>query len=183
MEITQPASDPKTSPRIVNALAGLEAGVVGVFWMAVCFAVFAVLGRHGLWVAPNVYSTAFYGEEAAASGFLRTTWSGLALMVFVYGVFGAIWGLWWGPEQKPLLRVFGALTGLIVYFLIFGFVWPRVVSDITAYAPVRELQVAHIVWGAVLASSPGYTRAILRAVGRETGHQEATQSATGEVIR
>ena len=96
--------------------------------------------------------------------FLRTTWAGLALMVVFYGLIGAIWGCIWKGDRKRLLAFYGALTGLAVYFVSFHYIWPRMNPLLPLHEPVRQLEVAHILWGAALSRSPGYVRKILAAL-------------------
>jgi hypothetical protein len=177
------------------ALAGLQAGVTGVFWMLGCFAVAAFWGGSSLWSIPNLFSTVFYGEDAWQGEFLKTSWSGLALIFVIYGLLGVIWGCWWKEDRKPLLTFFGALTGLVAYYLFFSLIWPAADRLIPLYAPVRELQVAHILWGAALAASPGYSRRIIAATTPVANSPAATspalepqnvgdaESASGESIR
>ncbi len=149
---------------IVCLLAGLQAGIIGVFQMLACFIVSAFWTGDGIWTVPNLFSTVFYGEYGNADAFLHSTWAGIALMVVIYGLLGAIWGWWWKDERKPLLSLFGALTGLVTYFLFFDLIWPYADSLISISAPVRQLQVAHILWGAALAASPRYARQIMAAI-------------------
>ncbi len=180
---------------LVHALAGLQAGVAGVFWMFGCFAVAAFLGGDGMWSVPNAFATAFYGDYAYQSEFRQTTWAGIALILVVYGLLGAIWGWWWKDERKPLLRLFGAITGLVTYYVFFGYIWPRADPLIPYYAPVRQMQVAHILWGAALAASPAYSKRISQVIapapleytaGTATSGQsmkpEDAESVSGEVI-
>lgn len=160
----KPFASPPPTRLPVYAMAGLQAGVTGVFWMLGCFAVAAFWGGHSLWAVPNLFSTVFYGEDVAQDEFLRSSWAGLALIVFIYGVLGVVWGWWWKGERKPLLTIFGALTGLVTYYLFFGLIWPYAVPVMALYAPVRQLQVAHILWGVALANSPVYSSRIILAL-------------------
>lgn len=152
---------------LICSLAGLQAGIAGVIWMLGCFVVAAFWGGGGIWSVPNLFATVFYGDFAYQDIFLRSTWAGLALITVIYGLLGAIWGCFWKAERRHLLTFFGALTGLAVYYLFFDFIWRIASSPITVYAPVRELQVAHILWGAALAKSPAYAVRIAAATGRD----------------
>ncbi len=135
---------------LVFASAGLQAGIVGVIWMFVLFVVAAFLTGGGIWSMPNLFATAFYGEYAWQNGFFRDTWSGIALLVVLYGSIGALWGCFWKDHRKPLLSFYGAILGLAVYYLFFNFVWTHVNPAIPLYAPIRQMQVAHVLWGAAL---------------------------------
>jgi hypothetical protein len=170
----------------LRALAGLEAGIVGVIWMFGCFLVAALWDGRGIWAVPNLFSTVFYGDYAYQDEFFKTTWAGMALIVVIYGCLGAVWGCFW-KERKQLLAFLGALTGLAVYYFFFNFFWVRANPLIPVYAPVRQLQVAHILWGAALARSPVYATRIARIVSGpaipRTAGQEGAQIVSGELIR
>lgn len=149
---------------LIHALAGLQAGMVGVIWMFLCFAVAALWDGNGIWSISNLFSTVFYGDYAYQNEFLRTTWAGIALIVVVYGLIGVLWGCFWKDRRRALLSIYGLLTGLAAYYLFFDFVWPRADPLIPLYAPMRQLQIAHILWGAALAKSPVYSARIAAAV-------------------
>ena len=172
----------------IHILAGLQAGVVGVVWMLICFFAAALLSGGGLWSMPNLFATAFYGENAWQNGFFRDTWSGIALLVVLYGSIGVLWGCFWKDNRKPLLSFYGALAGLAVYYLFFNVVWVHVNPTIPLYAPIRQMQVAHVLWGAALSKSPGYSNRIATALRPEPAppasmHPEGAEIVSGELIR
>ncbi len=162
---------------LVCALAGLQAGIVGVFWMFGCFIVAAYWNGQSIWSIPNLFSTAFYGGNAWESEFARTTWSGLALILALYGLLGAFWGCL-DRQSRPFIRALGALAGVATYYLFFGFIWVHLAPPLALYAPTRELLVAHVIWGAALAGAPRYSRRIQQATSGSAG-----ADVTGEWIR
>jgi hypothetical protein len=178
-------------------VAGLHAGIVGVFWMFGCFFLAAIWKGGGIWSVPNLFSTTFYGDDAYQDEFSRATWAGIALILVVYGLIGAAWGCFWKERRKPLMSFYGALTGLVTYYFFFDFVWTHADPLIPLYAPVRQLQVAHILWGAALARSPGYSRQIVMAMmppaitgsasasddAGKPNNQDAAEIVSGELIR
>jgi hypothetical protein len=145
---------------LTYAFAGLEAGITGVLWMFGCFFVAAYWNSSGLWSMPNLFATVFYGDYAYEGDFRRSTWAGIALIVVIYGLLGLVWGCFWKENRKPLMSFYGALTGLAIYFIFFSFIWTHLNPLIPLYAPVRQLEVAHILWGLALSGSPGYARRI-----------------------
>jgi hypothetical protein len=179
---------------LIHALAGLQAGIAGVSWMFVCFVAAALWSDSGIWSVSNLFSTVFYGDYAYQNEFLRTTWAGTALIVVVYGLIGVLWGCFWKDRRRALLSVYGALTGLTVYYLFFDLVWPHADPLIPLYAPVRQLQIAHILWGAALARSPVYSARIAAVVrppgiiggpgdgGDAAPYQQDVAIVSGEVI-
>ena len=160
------AANPQRRPGILTyAFAGLEAGVTGVIWMFACaFLSAAYWNSSGLWSMPNLFATVFYGDYAYEGDFRRSTGAGIALIVVIYGLLGLLWGCFWKENRKPLMSFYGALTGLAVYFVSFSFIWTRLNPLIPLYAPVRQLEIAHILWGMALARSPGYARRIAVAM-------------------
>jgi hypothetical protein len=175
---------------LLSAMAGLQAGIVGVAWMFACFLTAAFWNGQSIWSMPNIFSTVFYGENVYADDFSRRTWAGMALIVVLYGLLGAIWGCIWKDRRKSLLSIFGALAGLAIYYLFFDFIWIHANPLIPLYAPARQLQVAHILWGIALARSPGYSRRIERAIAPPVlpeaaggSGQEAAAIVSGELIR
>jgi hypothetical protein len=176
---------------LIPALAGLEAGILGVIWMFVCFFIAAFWGGSGLWSIPNLFSTMFYGDYVYQDEFFHTTWAGLATIIVIYTVLGIVWGCVWGERRRPLLAFSGALTGLLIYFLFFNFIWVHLAPSIVLYAPTRQLQVAHILWGAVLAKSPAFAARISAATSTAVPpnftapgpDQAPAEVVTGELIQ
>lgn len=183
-----PPPPPYRPGSLVFALAGLQAGIVGVVWMFLCFFVGAVWTGGGLWSVPNLFATLFHGEYAYQNEFFKSTWAGVALLVVIYGSIGALWGCVWRARRRPLFAFTGAILGLAVYFLFFDFIWPRVNPIISDYAPLREVELAHILWGMALAKSPFYASRIAAALGptpvfHEPPASQGSGTVTGEVIQ
>jgi hypothetical protein len=152
-----------------------------------CFYVGGIITGHGLWFIPNLFATVFYGDYVNADGFFHTTWAGIALIVVLYGLLGALWAGVWSSRRRPLPVFFGVLGGLVVYYALFGIFWPRIDPVISIYAPIRQLQVAHILWGVSLHTSYRYARqlaAVPKApVPSGDQSQDHAESVSGDVIR
>lgn len=116
----------------------------------------SVLNRRSAWLVPNLFGSTFYGPDAYRNYFLNASVPGLALIVAIYAVGGILWGTVWREQRPPLLGLFGAIIGLFTYWLFFGFIWKHLNPLLTLYAPDRQLQVAHVIWGWTLARSPKY---------------------------
>ena len=176
---------------LLYAAAGLEAGMAGVIWMFGCFFVAAFWNGRGIWSVPNLFATVFYGDVAYQDGFYRTTWAGLALIVVLYGLLGAVWGCVWKERRRAGIGFYGAIAGLAAYYFFFDLVWPHANPLISLYAPDRQLQVAHILWGVALGRSPGYAARIARTQHRpadppsgeyQTEVQEPAEIVSSELI-
>jgi hypothetical protein len=131
--------------------------------------------RRSVWSLPNLFATVFYGPHAYVNGFVRSSLSGVALLLVIYGVLGVLWGIVWQEKHQAFLRLIGALTGLVVYALFFDFIWPHTKPLVSLYAPNRALEVAHMLWGIMLAASPRFARSIASAT-------EPAEIRSGEVI-
>lgn len=142
-----------------HALAGLQAGVLGALVFAAWLMFASLWLRRSVWSGPNLFSIVFYGPDGYVNGFLRSSsLAGFALIILIYGSLGLLWGVLCQDTKHAYLRLFGALTGLAVYAAFFHFIWPHTRPLLALYAPQRQLQVAHMLWGIVLASSPALAR-------------------------
>jgi hypothetical protein len=160
------AAKPGTTFALVrHALAGLEAGVLGSLVFCGWLMVGSVWLRHSIWAGPNLFAVVVRGPEAYTNAFQPATATGFAFILLLYGSLGVLWGILWRDRQSSFLRLIGALTGLAVYFLFFHGIWPRISPMLVLYAPLRQLQIAHILWGIVLAGSPRFSRKIALATG------------------
>lgn len=155
---TRSGSDSRLSPR--HALAGIQAGVLGVMVMLACTALGSIVDGRSVWLVPNLFASVFYGADAFQNSFVYSAWSGISLLVLFYGLIGVGWGCVWRESEKPGLAFFGGIFGLGIYFLLFPLVWKRMSPMIALYAPERQLELGHILWGMALSKSPGYARRI-----------------------
>jgi hypothetical protein len=175
----------RQSPATRYALAGLQAGVLGALVMLACLMTGALWNGRSAWVVPNLFASTFFGSGAYRNQLLRTSWIGVALIVAVYGGLGAIWGCIWRGERRRWLGLYGAIAGLGVYFVFYGFLWRHVNPLVTLYAPDRQLQLGHVLWGMVLARSPLYARRIADSTTAPAVHDDIAgqEVRSGEVIR
>ncbi|MES1260706.1 MAG: hypothetical protein ABUS49_03135 [Acidobacteriota bacterium] len=158
----------KTRLSARHALAGLEAGVLGALLLIGWLMLGSIWLRHSVWSFPNLMAIALYGPDAYSNQFGRSSLAGCALLLVIYGLLGAFWGAIWKDRRNPFLILTGVLTGLAVYALFFGVIWKHACPLIALYAPDRQLEVAHILWGLVLARSPQFSRNIALAGGEWT---------------
>jgi hypothetical protein len=178
------ASESESHPRLQHGLAGLQAGVAGAVIMLVWLMAGSFWERHSAWLVPNLLSTTFYGSNAYVARFTHTSWVGLALIVAIYGILGVVWGLVWPAERKAWRRIAGMLFGLSAYFLLFDFVWKHVNPLVTLYAPNRQLQAGHLLWGLTLARTRVYSRRIAdSAFEAPLEGDQVHEVRAGEVIR
>ena len=118
--------------------------------------------RHGFWAVPNLLASTFYGESAYTTAFGSRTSAGLALLLFIYGALGALFGLVI-RDHGTRLRV--TLLGLIFatgwFFLSFEFLWKHVNPLVQLYSPDRAMLVGHLIYGGILGRSfPAYLKSL-----------------------
>jgi hypothetical protein len=145
-------------------LAGLEAGVVGAFVLLAWLMIASLWSSRSVWLTPNLFATTFFGSSVYRNHFLRASWTGVALIIALYGILGGLWGTIWREKRRPLLALWGALAGIGAYFLFFDLVWKHFNPLIPVYAPLRQMQIAHVLWGILLARSPKYARRIEHSI-------------------
>ncbi len=160
---TLPGENADRHLHLRHALAGLQASVVGVLAMFAGLALASLFHGRSMWVVPNLFATTFFGSEAYRNRLASTSWAGIALTLAIYGVLGVLWGCIWRDRRVRWLVLYGALSGIAVYFAFYDFVWRHLNPLVTLYAPDRQIQFGHIIWGMVLARSPIYAQRIERA--------------------
>lgn len=174
----QVSEDGGSRPVLRHAVAGIHAGVLGALAMLVCVMIGSAWDHRSIWSVPNLFATAFFGGDAYLNQFVRTTWCGLALMFAIYGLLGMIWGMICGDKRRRALPVYGAIVGFLVYLFFNDLFWKYTDPIFTVYAPDRQLELGHVLWGLVLARSTRYSRRIAESMTQKTG---ATASAPDEV--
>src|SRR5579872_1722867 len=96
-------------PNWFLVLAGIQAGVIGALILLGYVALDSAWHRRSVWTVPNLLASTFYGEAAYRPGLGARTGAGVALLVVLYGVLGAVFALVI-RDQASRLRV--TLLGL-----------------------------------------------------------------------
>ena len=149
-------------PNWLLALAGIQAGVGGTLVLLGYLALDSAWHRRSIWLVPNLLASTFYGESAYQPRFSARTGSGLALLLVLYGVLGALFGLV-VRDQGSRLRM--TLLGLIFstgwFFLSFDVLWKYVNPMVRMYSPDRAMLVGHLLYGGLLGRRfPFYVRSM-----------------------
>lgn len=184
----QIADDRGVRPGLRHALAGIHAGVLGTLAMLACVMLGSAWDHRSIWSVPNLFATTFFGSDAYVNEFVRTSWSGLALMIAMYGFLGMIWGVIWGDARRRGLIIYGTIAGFLVYLFLADFFWKHANPLFTVYAPDGQLELGHLVWGMVLARSPKISRRMAESVAENSGGAPVVQDevhavSSGDVIR
>ena len=144
------------------AVAGIQAGVVGALILMGYLALDSKWHGRSVWTVPNLLASTFYGESAYRQGFGSRTSAGVALLVVVYGLLGALFGLVIRDHSTRLrITLFGLIYGTAWFFVSSTWIWEFVNPIIPIYSPDRAMLVGHILYGGVLGSRfPAYLRAM-----------------------
>jgi hypothetical protein len=143
-------------------VAGIQAGVVGALILMGYLALDSKWHGRSVWTVPNLLASTFYGESAYRQGFGSRTSAGVALLVVIYGLLGALFGLVIRDHSARLrITLFGLIYATAWFFLSFTWLWKFVNPIIPIYSPDRAMLVGHILYGGVLGSRfPAYLRAM-----------------------
>ena len=138
-------------------LAGLQAGMVGVWWMLAWMGASAVWQRSSFWTPENLMASVFYGNAAIRRGFAANTVSGLALYVLLYSLLGAGFAMAVGNRlTRPRLALAGMVFALCWYYAAFHLAAKTVSPLVALLDAERTTALGHVIYGALLARFPVY---------------------------
>jgi hypothetical protein len=138
-------------------LAGLQAGMLGVWWMLAWMGASAVWQRESFWTPENLMARVFYGNAAIGRGFAASTVSGLALYVFLYSLLGAGFAMAAaGRLRRPRLTLASIAFALCWYYAAFHVAARAVSPPLALLDAERTTVLGHVLYGALLARFPVY---------------------------
>ena len=151
------AIEHRSANSLSTFLAGLQAGMVGVWWMLAWMGASAVWQRHSFWAPENLLASVFYGNTAIRWGFSTSTVSGLALYVLLYSLLGAgVAMAVAGRLARGRLALASVAFALCWYYAAFHLAakaaWPLIALLDTE----RTTVLGHALYGALLARFPVY---------------------------
>jgi hypothetical protein len=155
------------------ALAGIQAGVSGALFMLAYVALDSAWHRRSIWLVPNLLASTFYGESAYQPNFGAHTSAGFALLLVLYGVLGALFGLVVRDQGSRLrMTVLGLIFGTGWFFLSFDVLWKFVNPMVRMYSPDRAMLVGHVLYGGLLGRRlPAYLRSMREVEGPADSHE------------
>jgi hypothetical protein len=138
-------------------LAGLQAGMVGVWWMLAWMGASAVWQRRSFWTPENLMASVFYGHAAILRGFAASTVSGLALYVLLYSLLGAGFAMAVGGRLPRLRMALASMAfALCWYYAAFHLAAKTIAPLIALLDTGRTTVLGHAIYGALLARFPVY---------------------------
>ena len=151
-------------PNLFLALAGVQAGTVAGLLLLGYLALDSKWHGRSIWTIPNLFASTFYGEAAYRPGYGAHTTAGLALLLVLYGLLGALFALVVRDHGSAMrVTMLGLIFGAGWFFVSFEWLWKHVNPMVPLYSPDRAMLVGHILYGAVLGQRfPVYLRSIRR---------------------
>jgi hypothetical protein len=145
--------------RILQAIAGVESGVLGGMVMLAWLAILSLMQGRSIWSIPNLLASTFYGEAALRRGFRSTTLSGVALHLIMTAAAGLVFGLAVGGiASRSRVMLLGLASGMTWYFLSLSIFWKHVNPIVPLYGSGNGMLLAHLGLGYFLGSFPKYWR-------------------------
>jgi hypothetical protein len=178
-----PATENRRAGTLPAGAAGLQAGMLGAFWMLLWLGVSDVWQQRSFWTAENLMASAFYGEGAIRRGFAARTLSGLALYLLLYSLLGALLAM--GLSNRiPRVRVFllSLLFALAWYYFSYRLLWKSLLPLVALLHSAQTTSLGHLVYGAVLGRYPIYLPRPAEVVdgGKETPPAESSEEPARE---
>jgi len=158
VEVEPAAPAPVPRPDGLTAsLAGLQAGMLGAFWMLAWLGLSATWQKRSFWTAENLMATAFYGGAAIRPEFTRETFAGLALYLMIYSLLGALLS---AVVRDRLPRGRALLLSVVVamswYYLSFRLIWKAALPLVFLLHATQATVFGHVIYGVVLGRFPLY---------------------------
>jgi hypothetical protein len=139
--------------------AGLQAGMVALWWMLAWMGAGAVWQRRSFWTPENLMASVFYRNAPIRPDFAASTVSGLALYVLLYSLLGAVFAMAVRPRlplPRPRLALAAIVFALCWYYAAFHLLANSVSPLIVLLDPQRTTVLGHAIYGALLARFPVY---------------------------
>ena len=141
------------------ALAGLQAGMVGVLLMLAWLGLSAAWQQRSFWTAENLMASAFYGPQSIHSGFAGRTLPGVALYLVLYSVLGALLGLAVRDRASRMRTILVAIFfAMVWYYASFHWMWERVMPLVALLHAERPTAIGHLIYGLWLGRFPEYLK-------------------------
>jgi hypothetical protein len=138
-------------------LAGLQAGMLGVWWMLAWMGASAVWQRGSFWTPENLMASVFYGNAAIIPGFGASTASGLALYLLLYSLLGAGFAMAMAAGLPPPRLALASIAFALCWYYVAFHLLAKAVSPLVALLDAERATVlGHVIFGAVLARFPLY---------------------------
>ena len=151
------ATQTRRASALSSFLAGLQAGMLGVFAMLAWLGISSAWLQRSFWTPENLMASLLYGNRAIHRGFTGHTVTGLAVYLILYSLLGG--GLaFFLRDRVARIRVLllSVLFALAWYYFSYRVLWKAVAPLIALLHVERATILGHLVYGTVLARYPLY---------------------------
>lgn len=163
--VQQEPQDRGLSEGACRLLAGLDTGFAGAVVFIVWLLFHSWLVREYWWAKLNVLAALFYGDSVFSAGPGFVTFTGLALVLLIYSVLGAIFGLLARPRH-PLSNLFAGIGFVLLWqAAVDSFIWRRFHPFAPSFLPLVATLPGHLLFGIALARFSGRFRAVSMLLG------------------
>jgi len=139
-----------------RALAGLQAGTIGVLGMLLWLGVCSAWRQEGFWTGPSLLASAFRPSAAFSKLELRAAF-GVALYILLYGALGALFALAAGrPIAHLRLSLIAMVAGAGWYSIVYPWLWRAGLPVGALLYGGRAAVLGHLLYGALLGRFPRY---------------------------
>jgi hypothetical protein len=142
--------------RLLNALAGLELGVLGGVLMLVWYALISPVFAQPWWTVLNLLASKYFALRVVRSDAGLATVTGAAMHIVMAGIVGALAGI-----LTPATRLWALGVALLWYLAAYFLLWKHAAPLLVDYSPQPILAFGYFLYGSVL----GYRRSRVRALG------------------
>ena len=132
-------------------LVGIDVGVRGAGLVLLWFALHSILIREFWWAKLNVLGSFFYGLSAFSAGLGRVTVAGLAMLVVLYGLGGAVLAAVMPERMKASMRLLLTAGFVALWqFAMTRVILPWISPFTAAYFSDRVVFIANLLFLLVL---------------------------------
>ncbi len=151
------ATEARRGRALSACLAGVQAGMLGAFWMLLWLGISAKWQQRSFWTPENLIASVFYGGGSIRSGFAWSTVVGLALYLLIYSLLGALFALaLHGRVTRRQAMLGGMLFAVAWYFVSFRLLWKSVMPLVALLHTERSTVIGHLLYGAIMGRFPVY---------------------------
>ena len=147
---------PVPSEWLCRWLAGSQAGFLGSLAALLWYCLHSAMSGELWWTKLNVAAGLFYGHQVYSMGFGRATLAGASLLIVLYGLAGALFGLA-APARAAFSNVLAAAAYSTVLALAANrWLWSALDSFAPSFFPPLAVFIAHLLYALVLSLFPRF---------------------------
>jgi len=151
---------------MLDLVVGIEVGVIAALLTLGWFALFSPIIGDPWWMIPNLLASHFYSDNQVRSGAGIVTLVGSAVHTILFGLIGAVNGVF-----SPGGRLFGLGLAIVWYGLCYFFLWKKWAPLLLVHGSQPILMTGWFLLGSTLGWHPWF---VAQAVLTETSTDPAS---------